>query len=94
MVTPIGGSGPLDPSAKIDQTPKPFSSEEKAAQEAVKIDPQKHPIAKWFMDNWRWEPEKALSAEKQFVKTVMHQCQSILNKYKNVYKKLNPDYME
>ena len=94
MTNPIGG--PIDPSAKIDQTqaPKPFTKEEGATSETKKINTVQHPLAQWFIDQWGWDKDKALAAEKQFLKNVMSQCQHILNKYKNIYKKLNPDNMD
>lgn len=58
------------------------------------INAKLHPLAGWFINHWGWPQEKALAAEKQFLKNIMHDCQHILNRYKNVYKRLNPNYVD
>jgi hypothetical protein len=88
-----GGGGPLDKPPESGQPP-PFSTENKESSEQVKINPQIHPLALWFVNHWGWTPKEALSAEKQFLNNIMHQCQQTLNKYKNIYKKLNPENVE
>lgn len=90
MTTPIqGGGGPVDQSSQAQSTPQPFSTEDSSETKA--LNPEQHSIAIWFMNTWGWSQTDALAAEKQFIKNVVMDCQRLLNKYKNIYKKLNPD---
>jgi hypothetical protein len=94
-VPPIpGGGGPLDKPPELGETPKPFSTEEKEPPEQVTINPEIHPLAQWFVNKWGWSHKQALSAEKQFLNNIMHQCEHILNKYKHMYKKLSAEEQE
>ena len=105
MVDPVQGSGPIDPSQQTDQNQKLTEKEkykeylksldeESNSDKKINIDPKLHPLAGWFIDKWGWPPAKALAAEKQFLNNIMKQCQHLLNKYKHVYKKLDPNYTD
>lgn len=94
MTGPIQGGGPIDqPPIDKTSTPAPFPGDTNETKEP-KINATLHPVAQWFVDNWKWPTDKALAAEKQFIKNIMQQCQHLMNKYKDIYKQLNPDNPE
>ena len=94
MINTVRGPGGTDkpPESDPSTNPSPFPGEDGSkAAEDVKFDSITHPLAQWFVDTWGWSAGDALAAEKGFLNNIMKQCQTQMNKYKDIYKKLNPD---
>jgi hypothetical protein len=91
MVDPISGRNNPYLQAQMASVPKNPLDGDNTPTKQVKLDPIKHSIALSFMKEWGWPQDKALAAEQQFVKTILKQCQSILSKYKHMFKALDPN---
>ena len=90
MVDPIGNYYQKIQAQQYAQNPKKFQEEEQN-QKQVKLDPKKDSIAMAFIRIWGWPPDKALAAQKQYVKNILHQCGHILDRYKHIFRKMRED---
>ena len=93
----------IDPTQRVDQSqiqqppdqppqqpPQPDNGDDKYKN----INLKEHPFAEYFVDHWGWSVKDAMKAEDQFFKMIEHQCTQIMNRYKNIYKQLNPEYQD
>ena len=86
MVDPIQGEYQKIQAEQYAQNPKKYKEEE--LRQASKLDPKKDAIAMAFIKMWGWPAEKALAAQKQYVKNILHECGHILDRYKHIFRKM------
>lgn len=89
MVDPINGGYYQKIQAQQEVDPAQYKKEmEEADTKQVKLDPKKDSIALAFVRIWGWPANKALLAQKQYIKNILHDCGHILDRYKHIFKKL------